>query len=149
MAANHTRFMLIAVSLLAANAHANCEVEISAGDGLAYDKSTVEVSADCDEVTVTLTHTGSLPAMSMGHNWVLTLSDDMTPVATEGMSAGLDGDYVNSDDARVIAATSIVGGGESTSVTFSLDGLDASKSYMFFCSFPGHWSVMKGEFKIT
>ncbi|MEM6514120.1 MAG: azurin [Pseudomonadota bacterium] len=148
--ARFLRLIALPVLLMSgAYAQANCEVSISAGDGLAYDKNSIEVSSDCAEVTVTLTHTGNLPAAAMGHNWVLSLTDDLTAIATEGMSAGADANYVNSDDPRVIAASSVVGGGESTSVTFSISELDASKSYSFFCTFPGHWSVMKGSFVIS
>ena len=64
------------------------------------------------------------------------------------MSAGADAAYVKADDSRVIAHTSLVGGGESTSVTFSTAGMSATEAYQFFCSFPGHWAIMQGSFKL-
>ena len=51
-------------------------------------------------------------------------------------------------DARVLAFTEVIGGGESNSVTFDLAALTDSES-TYFCSFPGHWTVMKGVLKIT
>ena len=48
--------------------------------------------------------------------------------------------------ARVIAATAIVGGGESATVTFSTATLTAGERYAFFCTSPGHSSVMHGTF---
>ncbi|MGL5470158.1 MAG: plastocyanin/azurin family copper-binding protein, partial [Shewanella sp.] len=39
-------------------------------------------------------------------------------------------------------------GGESSSVTFKTDGL-AGKDLTFFCSFPGHFAMMKGSFKVN
>lgn len=140
-----------AVMLLSAGATASladCSFDIEVGDGLSYSMSAVEVSADCEEVTINLAHTGSLPAAAMGHNWVLTEAADMRDVATAGMASGIAGNYLPAGDDRVLAATSIIGGGENTSVTFSLAGLDAGKEYKYFCSFPGHWSVMQGPFKI-
>ena len=135
--------------LLANGAFAACEFDVDVGDSLQFSVSEMEVDASCDSVTVNLQHTGQLPAAAMGHNWVLTTDADFQDVATAGMSAGLESDYVPSGDDRVIAATKIIGGGESTSVTFSIDGLDAAGSYTFFCSFPGHWSIMKGSFRIV
>ena len=61
------------------------------------------------------------------------------------MSAGLPNNYVPKDDKRIIAHTKVVGGGESTSITFPTSSLKKGGDYTFFCSFPGHWSVMKGK----
>ncbi len=84
----------------------------------------------------------------MGHNWVLTTEADFKGVAMDGGSAGLKNNYLKEGDTRVLAATAIIGGGESTSVTFSTDGLTAGTAYTFFCSFPGHWGIMKGTFTL-
>ena len=85
----------------------------------------------------------------MGHNWVLTKTADVQAAATDGIPAGLGNDYVKGGDARVIAYTKIVGGGETDSVSFAVDKLKAGESYTFFCSFPGHSSIMKGSLQLT
>ena len=51
--------------------------------------------------------------------------------------------YIKPGDARVIAHSPLVGGGESTKVTFPVSKLGAGP-YSFFCSFPGHSTLMKG-----
>lgn len=130
-------------------AQAACEFDVEVGDALSFNVDSIEVEAGCDAVTINLTHTGQLPAAAMGHNWVLTTEADFQPVASAGISAGLPGNYLPADDARIIAATKIIGGGESTSIEFSISDLGADGEYTFFCSFPGHWSVMKGAFKIV
>jgi azurin len=124
-----------------------CQLAISANDAMQYDKKELDVAADCSEVTLTLTHTGKLPAAAMGHNWVLVKGSDVTPVATAGMSAGLANNYLQPGDARVIAATRIVGGGESTSVTFPTSKLVKGGDYNYICTFPGHYVIMKGVLK--
>lgn len=134
---------------LSSVAAAECEINVDVGDSLQFSTDTIEVEASCEKVTVNLNHTGQLPAAAMGHNWVLSTDADFEAIAMAGMSAGLAGNYLPADDDRIIAATPIIGGGESTSVSFSIAGLDADESYTFFCSFPGHWSVMKGSFKIV
>ncbi len=98
------------------------------------------------EVTLTLKHAGKMKGDGMGHNWVLTTSADMQAVATAGMTAGLVKQYLPEDQSKVIAATDLIGGGESTSITFDTSALTQGGDYTFFCSFPGHWGIMKGKF---
>ena len=82
----------------------------------------------------------------MGHNWVLTDTANAQAVGTDGMSAGPANQYVKPNDDRVYASTKIIGGGESTSITFSTEKLKAGGDYTFICSYPGHWAIMKGKF---
>ena len=123
-----------------------CEVDMVVGDSIAYSVSEIRVPASCSEFTLNLTHEGQLQKAAMGHNWVLVPTGTAQEIATASMAAGLEGDYLADDD-RIIAATTLVGGGESTSVTFSLDGLAGDYSYV--CTFPGHWAVMQGTFTVT
>jgi azurin len=64
------------------------------------------------------------------------------------MSAGPTNNYVDPSDKRVIAHTKVVGGGESTSVTFPMSALKAGESYTYECTFPGHNGVMIGKLTI-
>ena len=130
------------------NAADSCEQVIEGNDMLQFNLKEMKVSADCDSVTVTLKHTGVMAAEVMGHNWVLTTDSDFMPVATAAAGAGLENNYVPVGDDRVLSATSIIGGGEETSVTFSIGSLSAGDDYTFFCSFPGHYAIMKGSFKV-
>jgi azurin len=125
-----------------------CKVAISANDAIQYDKKQLTVASDCTDVELTLTHTGKLPAQSMGHNWVLVKAEDLSAVASDGLTAGIANGYVKKDDPRVIAHTKIVGGGESTSVTFPTSALKKGQSYKYLCTFPGHNALMNGDFVI-
>lgn len=145
------RTILIAAAALLMSSQINaktCELSIDSTDQMSFGASELKVDADCTEVKLTLHHTGKMAKNVMGHNWVLTKTADYQPVAQEGMSAGADHDYVKPDEDRVIAHTKLIGGGESDTVTFSLEGLEAGGDYTFFCSFPGHWAVMHGKFII-
>ena len=130
------------------NAEDSCEQVIEGNDMLQFNLKEMKVSAACDSVTVTLKHTGVMAAEIMGHNWVLTSDSNFMPVATAAAGAGLENNYVPVEDDRVLSATSIIGGGEETSVTFSIGNLSAGDDYTFFCSFPGHYAIMKGSFKV-
>ena len=123
-----------------------CQVTIEATDQMRYDEQTLPVGSDCSEVEVTLRNTGKLPASAMGHDWVLTKTSDVSSVAAAGMSAGAANNYQKPGDKRIIASTKIIGGGESDTVRFSLSLLDPHENYSYFCSAPGHVSIMKGRF---
>ncbi|WP_353146926.1 azurin [Pollutimonas bauzanensis] len=127
---------------------ATCEATIESNDAMQFNTKEMVVDKSCEKFTVNLKHTGKLAKAAMGHNWVLTKAADKQAVATEGMTAGLDKDYVKPDDARVIAHTKVIGGGESDSVTFDVSKLAAGEDYAFFCSFPGHWAIMTGTLKL-
>src|SRR5207244_6889762 len=135
---------------LGTHAHAAadpCKLEISGNDLMQYDKSELSAPATCKQITVTLHHTGKLPREAMGHNWVLVNAADLTAVATAGMGAGLANNYVATGDKRVLAHTTTIGGGESTSVTFATSILKKGGAYEYLCTFPGHNALMHGIFK--
>jgi azurin len=123
-----------------------CQLNISATDQMRFEQQTLQVDGQCTEVEVTLHNSGKLPANIMGHDWVLTKTADMASVANAGMGAGLANNYQKPGDKRIVAATAIIGGGESTTVRFSTTQLEAGTSYTYFCSAPGHFSIMKGRF---
>ena len=126
----------------------DCAVKIGANDAMQYDKKEITINKSCKKFTVTLTHTGTAAKTTMGHNWVLSKSEDAQAIATDGMAAGIENNYLKVGDTRVIAATKVVGGGESASVNIPLDKLTKGGSYTFFCSFPGHIALMKGSLTV-
>ncbi|WP_340053435.1 MULTISPECIES: azurin [unclassified Pseudomonas] len=139
---------LVAVSLLTLASGqllaAECKVTVDSTDQMSFNTKEITIDKSCKTFTVELTHSGSLPKNVMGHNWVLTSAANMQPVATDGMGAGIDKNYLKEGDDRIIAHTKIIGAGEKDSVTFDVSKLAAGTDYAFFCSFPGHISMMKG-----
>ena len=128
-----------------------CSQTIEGNDLLQFNLAEIRVSASCEQVTITLQHVGALPVNVMGHNWVLTTTADYMPVAWGGAGAGQAAGppgYMPTDDARVIADTDLIGGGEESSVTFDLSGLEPGGDYTYFCTFPGHYVLMNGKFII-
>lgn len=122
----------------------DCAVTVDSTDAMRFNTDVITVDKSCETFTVNLTHSGKLAKNVMGHNWVLTSAENVQPVATDGMSAGLANHYLKANDERVIASTDIIGGGEKTSVSFPVNKLNADTVYTFFCSFPGHWTLMRG-----
>jgi azurin len=132
---------LVAVSLLTLASGqllaAECKVTVDSTDQMSFNTKEITIDKSCKKFTVELTHSGNLPKNVMGHNWVLTTEANMQPVATDGMAAGIDKDYLKPGDDRIIAHTKIIGAGEKDSVTFDVSKLKADEKYSFFCSFPG------------
>ena len=124
-----------------------CTLEIGGNDLMQYDKTELSAPATCKQITVTLHHTGKLPKEAMGHNWVLVNAADLVAVANAGLAAGLANSYVEPGDKRALAHTQTIGGGETTSVTFSTSILKKGGAYAYLCTFPGHNALMHGTFK--
>lgn len=138
----------LATALPASAQSKACQLEISGNDALQFDKKELKVGAGCKEITLTLKHIGKAPAAAMGHNWVLVRTADMAGVVNDGMKAGLTNQYLKPSDKRVIASTKVVGGGESTTIRFSTEGLRQGEPYTYVCTFPGHSAVMRGTLTI-
>ncbi len=126
----------------------DCATTIDGNDAMQFDVSSISLPASCAQFTINLTHSGKMPAAAMGHNVVISAMSDMQSIASEGIGAGLASNYLKADDARVIAHTKVIGGGESTSVTFDTSKIKGAGPYEFFCSFPGHSAMMKGTISV-
>ncbi|MEC5399169.1 azurin [Uliginosibacterium sp. H1] len=125
-----------------------CNLTVESNDAMQFNTKAITVPKACKQFTVELVHTGKLPRNAMGHNWVLTKTADVQAVASDGMSAGVDKGFLKPGDARVIATTKLIGGGERDKVAVDVAKLKAGEAYTFFCSFPGHSSIMKGTLSL-
>lgn len=145
------QFLIASVLMLGAPAAmaATCSADIEGDDAMKFNVANIDVSKSCTDFTINLKHTGKLPKAAMGHNVVVAATSDMKGIDTDGIKAGAGADYVKAGDSRVIAHSTLVGGGESTSVTFPVAKLDGTGPYSFFCSFPGHSALMKGTLTLT
>ncbi|HEX7338971.1 MAG TPA: azurin [Rhodanobacteraceae bacterium] len=127
---------------------ANCATTIEGTDSMQFNKSSIVVPASCKTFTVTLKHTGTMAANVMGHDWVLAKKSDEQGILADGVAAGLAKDYLKPGDKRVIAHTKIIGAGQTASVTFKVAPLKQGGPYEYFCSFPGHATLMHGTLTV-
>jgi len=139
---------VLALAVCSGAAHAaNCELTIDANDMIQFNSRALQVDPQCSAVQLTLRHVGKQEAHVIGHDWVLARSADVSALANAGMAAGFDHGYLPAGDHRIIAATRIVGGGQTATISFSTAGLEPGGDYSFFCSYPGHTSLMRGRFQ--
>jgi azurin len=140
--------VLLALGAAAAQAE-NCRLAVDANDLIQFNARVLQVDARCAEVELTLHHVGTQQAHVLGHDWVLSRTADVSALANAGMAAGFDKGYLPPGDKRIIAATRIVGGGESATIVFSTANLQPGGDYSYFCSYPGHTMLMRGRFQLT
>lgn len=124
---------------------AECSFNLEGNDAMQFNVKNIDVPQSCAQFTINLKHVGQMPMAAMGHNVVIAKTADIGGIAADG--ATVQPDHVKAGDTRVIANSSMVGGGQSTSVTFDVAKL-ADGGYSFFCSFPGHFAMMQGTLTV-
>ena len=123
-----------------------CTFNLEGNDAMQYNVKNIDVPKSCTQFTINLKHTGTMPVAAMGHNVVIAKTSDMNGVAADG--AMVQPDHVKVGDTRVVAQSGMVGGGQTTSVTFDVSKI-ADGSYSFFCTFPGHSTMMHGTLTLV
>ncbi|MBX2797483.1 MAG: azurin [Myxococcales bacterium] len=120
-------------------------VQLEGTDTMKYNTNRIVVPAG-RKVKLVLTHTGKLPAATMGHNFVLLKAgSNGQAFAMKAVTAAAN-DYIPQDLAgQIIAHTKVIGGGESVTVEFDAP---AAGEYPFLCTFPGHYAMMNGVFVV-
>ena len=125
-----------------ANLRNALKVVVEATDTMQFNVKEIRVTKG-RMVSLTLKHVGTIGKAAMGHNLVILKKGvDMAAFAQAALGAK-DEDYLPTQLAdSVLAATKLLGGGESDTIVFKAP---APGVYDFFCSFPGHYAVMKGQ----
>ncbi len=99
-------------------ATAKCDTTVEANDQMKFNTASIAVPASCAKFTINLKHVGKMPITAMGHNLVIARQSDAAGIVADGMSVSPE--HVKPGDARVIAHTKMLGGGQSASVTFDV-----------------------------
>ena len=118
-------------------------IEVQGNDQMRFNVSEIRVKAG-EELRVTFTNVGRMPKETMGHNWVLfePLSDsDLNRLAMD--AARRSPEYLPEDRSAIIVHTKIIGPGESDIIEFTAPSEPGT--YVFACTFPGHFAMMKGN----
>ncbi|HEX6106824.1 MAG TPA: plastocyanin/azurin family copper-binding protein [Gemmatimonadales bacterium] len=118
-------------------------VEITGNDQMKFNVTSITAKPG-ETLTVKLTNVGKLPKAVMGHNFVLLVKGaDASAFATAAATAR-ETEYIPpAEKGKILAATKLVGPGETAEVTFKVP--TAPGQYEYLCSFPGHYLAgMKG-----
>lgn len=144
-----TKFVLLTLLVLSAAgvalnaADTPREIAITSNDSMQFNVR--EITARPGEaLRVKFSNLGTFPKQAMGHNWVLL--QPMTEAAFNAFAmacASKAPDYLPADRSVVLAHTKILGGGETD--TIDLTAPAKPGAYPFLCTFPGHFSMMRGK----
>lgn len=119
------------------------KVEMTGNDQMKFDVVAIDAKPG-QKVTVTLKNAGTMPKVSMGHNFVLLTADTDVNKFVEAGTPHMGKDYIAPEMAgSVIAHTKLLGPGESDTISFAAPRKPGT--YPYICSFPGHAAIgMKG-----
>ena len=142
-------FTMVCVSILATSVFAsNCEIKIEGSDMMKYDVAEITLDTSCKQTKISLKHAGKLPINAIGHNVVIVEEKNLSKITQQiNFSLGVEKGYLPESE-EIIFISAMVGGGDTTELEMNMSKLDKTKSYVFFCSFPGHWALMRGKIKI-
>lgn len=134
---------LIGALLLASCGKSTTELTLATvGDTMAYDTTALSAKTGSK---VHLVLKNNATTATMKHNWVLVQPGKEAAVATAGSTAGEAAGYIELGP-DVIAVTPLSTPGGTTEVTFTAP---APGAYPYICTYPGHYTTMKGTLTVT
>ncbi len=137
--------MLLNVSYVFAE---NCKIDISGSDMMKFDTNEINIDKNCEKIDINLKHSGKLPVNAMGHNIVILESNNLQKVISKiNMAHGIEKGFMPEME-EVLFKSKMIGGGEETTLELDPKVFLSEKEYIFICSFPGHFALMKGKLNI-
>ena len=128
--------------------HADQKITISGNDLMQFDIKEFSVSAG-EKVVLEFKNTGNLPKIAMGHNLVILkagISGIQFGQKVMGMGASATNPLPEASKEDVLAATKLLGPGESDTITFTAPSEPGVHQYV--CTFPGHFAMMRGNMTV-
>ena len=123
----------------------NCSFELEGNKMMQFSTSTINIDKTCSSFTIKFKNTSDLPIDLAGHNVVVSKSSDFDNLITLIDPAnGINQGYLPPSPA-VVGKTPLLGPDETYDLVIDLNKLDISQQYVYWCSFPGHYGIMKGN----
>jgi azurin len=117
---------------------------IRVNDTLQFKPDRIEVPNQCEQFTVILRHEGRLPKVASPRNWVLTEQRHADAVARDAAQTSVLTDWVNPNDPRVLAHSSVIGRDQSVRVDVPIGLLKPGVSYVYLSTIPGFSPLLRG-----
>lgn len=114
-------------------------------ENMRYDLEELKIKAG-QTVQLTLVNPAPKNADEMEHNWVVTKPGKDQQVASKGVKAGEENNFLPKDKSNILAYTPIVKQQNRTTITFSID---EPGQYPFICTHPEHYPTMKGTLTVV
>lgn len=127
----------------------SCSMELRVDDTLRFYPPTVEVPLTCEQFTILFSHRGRLPKVASPRNWVLTSQATADAVARDAELAGARNHWVKPHDERVLAASSVIGSGETVRIELEPANLAQGSHYTYLSTIPGFSPVLRGKLTVV
>lgn len=126
-----------------ANASESRVVKITGSDSLQYSVKKIE-AAPGEKIKIVLTVVSTMSRAEMAHNWILLAEGGGVDAFVMAAAMARTTDYIPKDSkGKILAQTSLAGGGETVEVEFTAP--KEPGEYTYLCTFPGHYvGGMKG-----
>jgi azurin len=109
-------------------------------DVMSFSTQEIRVKAGTT-VKIHFTNTAKDPALK--HNFFIVKNGTMEQVATAGLAAGVDKNYIPDDKTNILYTSILLAAGQSEDLIFPAP---PAGEYQFVCTFPAHWQKMNGKF---
>jgi azurin len=117
-------------------------IQLQANENMRFDKELCKVHTG-RKITLVFRNTSAPSNVSMSHNVVILKPGiDLADFADAARNAQNEQYAPSSLASLIIAHTTLVGGGQSDQVEFTISQPGV---YPFICTFPGHWGTMQGK----
>ena len=123
-----------------------CSTNLEGNTMMQYSSNNIEVDSSCSVFTIKFKNTSTVAKEYGGHNVIVSSDADfssLTSLVDPTVHSPENGYLPNSD--KIIAKSPIIGPNESYNVEIDVSRLNSGEKYVFWCSFTGHWGVMKGN----
>lgn len=122
-------------------------ITIGVDDTMKYSVTAITATPG-EKLKVVVKSTGQMPKLAMAHNFVLLQLGTKADAFVKAGASSRATDFIAPEQkASVIAATALVGAGETAEVTFTVP--QKPGVYQFVCTFPGHFVMgMKGTLTV-
>ena len=126
----------------------DCKIDVSGSDMMKFDTSEINIDNNCEKFIINLKHSGKVPVNAMGHNIVILESSNLQKVISKiNMSHGIEKGFMPEME-EVLFKSKMIGGGEQTTLELDTSVFTSGNEYIYICSFPGHFALMKGKLNI-
>jgi azurin len=119
-------------------------IRLTGDDKLLYNVTEI-TAAPGEKLNIELTNIGTMPRQTMAHNWILLNKPmEVGEVNALAMAASTKPpEFMPDDQSAILAHTKMLGSGEKDTVQITAPATPGT--YPYFCSFPGHFALMRGN----
>ena len=139
-------FLISLFLILPLSFASTCSTNLEGNTMMQYSCNNIEVDSSCSVFTIKFKNTSTVAKEYGGHNVIVSSDADfssLTSLVDPTVHSPENGYLPNSD--KIIAKSPIIGPNESYNVEIDVSRLNSGEKYVFWCSFRGHWGVMKGN----